>query len=368
MTSLSQNTTGGPIEAATPIWNRFARLVGLNAEEVIQKRSTNRKLEQISQFLDVAQLEPTPEAYKLIWEYHYGASEQLRISIDQIIKNHGRVPIASISELTATYLNILNISEVSELVRSGNKALSNGFKVISESREENRDYGVALESEIGQMDKAAPSQHSLTALISLTNTMVEKSQEAERQLKEAQENIVHMRKKLDDATHKAETDQLTGLPNRWAFEEHLKDALLRSREAVEPLAVAFVDIDKFKLINDVHGHATGDRILKRVAQYLDNMSDEKCHLARHGGEEFVILFSDKSSQQAFDIVDGIRAELARQNFTNRDNEEPIGTVSFSAGIAMLESDGDSSAMLRRADSALYRAKQNGRNQVIIDNK
>lgn len=326
----------------------------------------SQKIVEILAFLKTAELEPTPEAYKFAWEYKYGASLQFCLAVDEIIEGRGRVPVSSVRQLTETHLGVWDFSELSELVTGGKRALRNGHKIISDNRSDNRDYSHALEQEIGKIDQSQGSHSQLKALFNLTNTIVEKSQEAERQLKEAETQIAEMRKKLSDATQKAETDQLTGLPNRWAFEVHLKDALLRSKEAFEPLTVAFIDIDKFKLINDNHGHEAGDRVLKRVAQYLDGMSDGKCHVARHGGEEFVVLFLDKTSQQVFEIVDNVRSELSEHNFMNRDTNEAIGTVSFSAGIASLAGDGSPRLMLRRADTALYSAKKNGRNQVIID--
>tara|TARA_R110000787_G_scaffold117206_3_gene227787 strand:+ start:15627 stop:16745 length:1119 start_codon:yes stop_codon:yes gene_type:complete len=326
----------------------------------------NKNIVEILDFLESAQLEPTPENYKFAWEYNYGASLQFCLAVDKMIQGRGRVTIASVEQLTEAYLDVWSTSELSELISSGKRVLRNGHKIISNNRNENRDYSHAMEQEVGKIDSTQAGQNQLKTLINLTNTIVEKSQEAERQLKEAETQIAEMRKKLNEVTQQAETDQLTGLPNRWAFEDYLKNALLRSKEAFEPLTVAFIDIDNFKLINDNHGHEAGDRVLQRVAKCLDAMSDNKCHLARHGGEEFVILFLDKTSRQVFEIIDNARSELAEHNFMNRETNERIGSISFSAGIASLAGDGNSRLMLRRADAALYSAKQNGRNQVVID--
>ena len=326
----------------------------------------SHKIIEISAFLESAQLEPTPEAYKLAWEYKYGASFQFCLAVDDVLERHGYVPVSSVKQLIEIYLNVGDSSELSKLITNGKRALRTGHRIISDNRNENRNYSRALEQEVENLDQSENSQTQLKTLISLTNAIVEKSEEAERQLKEAETQVAEMRNKLNDATQKAETDQLTGLPNRWAFEDHLKDALLRSQEAFEPLTVAFIDIDNFKLVNDNHGHEVGDRILKRVAKYLDSMSDSKCHLARHGGEEFVVLFLDKTSKEVFEIIDAVRSDLCTHNFMNRDTNKTIGMVSFSAGIASLAGDCDPRVMLRRADSALYSAKRNGRNQVVID--
>ena len=366
MATQPHSQIDGHMQGAFNVSRWFLESFNWRKREPEPKPLYNQKIVEISGFLNSVRLEPTPEAYRLAWEYKYGESLQFCLAVDEIIESHGHVPISSIKQLTETYLDVWNSAELSELVTSSTRALRNGHKIITDNRNENRDYSHALEQEVGKIDHSQGNQGQLKALINLTNTIVEKSQEAQRQLKEAENQVSEMRKKLDDATQKAETDQLTGLPNRWAFENCLKDALLRSKEAFEPLTVAFIDIDKFKLINDNHGHEAGDRVLKRVAQYLDGMSDNKCHLARHGGEEFVVLFLDKTSQQVFEIIDSVRSELAAHNFMNRETNEAIGTVSFSAGIASLAGAGDPRLMLRRADAALYSAKQSGRNQVVID--
>lgn len=363
MTTQSQPATGDPEQAASGLRKRFMQYFNWNGAEPEEKPLRLKKFEKLYDFLDSAQLEPTPEAYRLAWEYTYGANQKLCLAIDEIMDERGYLPLGDVYQLTEAHLNILDFSELTKLISNGTRVLRQGHKVIADNRGETRGYGKALEQEIEQLDG---NENHLKKLLNLTTVMIKKSQLAEQQLKEAEENVVAMRKKLDDATQKAETDQLTGLPNRWAFEDVLKEALVQSKQNFEPLTVAFIDIDHFKLINDAHGHDVGDRVLKRVAQALDSMSNKRCHIARHGGEEFVTLFIDKTPQQVFDIVDKTRAELAEQNFTNRETEEPIGTVTFSAGIAALGGDGDPRAMLRRADAALYLAKENGRNQVVID--
>ncbi|MEO1046242.1 MAG: GGDEF domain-containing protein [Pseudomonadota bacterium] len=366
MATQSQPAFGDQQQAPSSFGKKVKTYFGWNEAAPAEKSPRQQKVEKIYGFLEAAQLEPTPEAYRLGWEYHYGANQKLCLEIDAILEDRGTIPLGSVYELTEKHLNILDFSELTKLINSGSQVLRQGHKVISDNRGESRGYSTALKREIAQIEDLDTGNESLRNLLNLTDTMIKKSQEAERQLKEAESNVVNMRKKLDDANQKAETDQLTGLPNRWAFEAVLKDAVAQSKQYFEPLSVAFVDIDHFKVINDTHGHDVGDRVLKRVAETLDSMSDDQCHLARHGGEEFVILFADKTPQQAFEIVDSTRADLAGQTLTNRENDEPIGTVSFSAGIAALAGDGDPRAMLRRADAALYSAKESGRNQVIID--
>jgi hypothetical protein len=98
----------------------------------------------------------------------------------------------------------------------------------------------------------------------------------------------------------------------------------------QPPHLAFCDIDDFKRINDSHGHEAGDRVIQAIAQILQRMSGEKCHVARHGGEEFVLIFRDKTPVQVHDLLDEARERLARRNFINRQSEREIGALPFRA--------------------------------------
>ena len=136
----------------------------------------------------------------------------------------------------------------------------------------------------------------------------------------------------------------------------------------EPLCVAFCDIDHFKLVNDTHGHEAGDRILCVVAKTLSQISGEKCHIARHGGEEFVMLFRGSSTEEAHQLLDDARAELAARKLVNRRTEQPFGQVTFSGGIADVFAYPDARLALAAADEALYRAKEAGRNRITLAKK
>ena len=129
--------------------------------------------------------------------------------------------------------------------------------------------------------------------------------------------------------------------------------------------MVFCDIDHFKRINDDHGHEAGDRVLRLVAEMLAQVSDDRCHVARHGGEEFVVLLRGQSPQQALDRLDKVRSELAQRRLVNRANDSPFGQVTFSAGVAEVFAYPDPRAALQAADAALYRAKQEGRNLILL---
>ena len=147
-------------------------------------------------------------------------------------------------------------------------------------------------------------------------------------------------------------DELTGLPNRRAWNAELPRALERARRDGTPLSVALVDLDHFKRFNDSYGHPAGDRLLKEASAAWQAHLRAVDHLARYGGEEFVVLLPDATAEQAHRILDRMREAT------------PLGQT-FSAGIALLRDAESSDELVARADAALYDAKGAGRNQVAL---
>ncbi|MEO8380069.1 MAG: EAL domain-containing protein, partial [Acidobacteriota bacterium] len=158
-------------------------------------------------------------------------------------------------------------------------------------------------------------------------------------------------------------DVLTGLPNRKLFTDRLRQSLTRARRAVRALAVMFIDIDHFKTINDTLGHTAGDDLLLEMARRLRACVREDDTVARLGGDEFTIILSDlRHPEDALAVAQKI-LEMVQLPLTIA--EMPI-VVTASIGIALYPEDGgDPEALLRNADSAMYRAKEAGRNTVQL---
>ena len=158
------------------------------------------------------------------------------------------------------------------------------------------------------------------------------------------------------------TDQLTGLIARGAFDDQFKTLMQSASESGEPLSLAFLDIDHFLQINQSFGHVGGDQVLQAVAAILQSLAGENTRIARYGGDEFALIFPNTEREQAFLILERIRAEVeSRETFNEIDTN-----VTITAGIAAYAIDGNTeNEILRKADQALYRAKKNGRNMIRL---
>jgi diguanylate cyclase (GGDEF)-like protein len=158
----------------------------------------------------------------------------------------------------------------------------------------------------------------------------------------------------------AETDSLTGLMNRGAFEERLRREMARCRVQGQILGLMLVDIDFFKQVNDEHGHLAGDDVLRRISATLRAGIRPSDVLARYGGEEFVVLLYGAGPKQTEDVAERLRADVA--NLENL----PGGTrLTASFGVAVSQPEDSVSSLVVRADEALYRSKRDGRNRVHV---
>jgi diguanylate cyclase (GGDEF)-like protein len=165
--------------------------------------------------------------------------------------------------------------------------------------------------------------------------------------------------------HLAARDRLTGVYNRGQFDVALEFEVGRAMRMGHELAIAVLDLDRFKSINDTFGHAAGDRVLVEVAARLASSMRASDMIARYGGEEFAVLFPQTNRAAAAVRVETLRAQIAAFPILTADGEEL--TITCSAGIAELPIDGlDAGTLLARADRRLMAAKRAGRDRLYSD--
>jgi diguanylate cyclase (GGDEF)-like protein len=162
------------------------------------------------------------------------------------------------------------------------------------------------------------------------------------------------------ATQSALRDPLTGTGNRIAMDQTLQREIELSRRHLQPLSVLMLDIDHFKLVNDTHGHSTGDDVLKAVAASIKNQLRNVDMVFRYGGEEFLILLSNTSREPAAMVGERLRFAVQSEEYL-ADGHTILLTVSLGCSTLLPGESADS--LLRRADSALYVAKREGRNRL-----
>ena len=170
-------------------------------------------------------------------------------------------------------------------------------------------------------------------------------------------------KKLEESEARALVDALTNVLNRNAYNLKIGELVHEYKRYKEEWALLVLDIDHFKKFNDTYGHKTGDKVLKSVAATVSNSIRVSDHIFRYGGEEFVVILSRINKETTKTLSEKIRREVERDYFVDGDNELK---VTMSIGAAIITPEDTEASLFERADKALYQAKQNGRNQTLLD--
>lgn len=155
----------------------------------------------------------------------------------------------------------------------------------------------------------------------------------------------------------SKTDQLTGVCNRRHLDDALASALARSRVEGKPFSILLIDVDRFKSVNDTYGHQVGDRVLVEIADLIMAVKRPTDTLGRWGGEEFLLICADTALQDAVHFAHRLRNAVAGQDFA------VTGRMTASLGVACVQEGDTIHGMIARADAALYRSKERGRNRV-----
>ena len=179
-----------------------------------------------------------------------------------------------------------------------------------------------------------------------------------KQVKAMEDETEDLKEQIEKERQQTLHDVLTEIPNRLAYDERLKLELANFRRKKEPFTLVVWDIDFFKKVNDTYGHAAGDQVLKLVASILTKNMRETDFMARYGGEEFVSILPDTDLKGAQLMTDKLREIIASSNFHFRDEAVK---VTVSSGFAEIKNNEEGEAIFVRADKALYKAKENGRN-------
>jgi len=189
-------------------------------------------------------------------------------------------------------------------------------------------------------------------------------QDAHRKLREQAEHTAREAVYLREAaTH----DALTGLPNRRYLDETLPKMLRLGQQTATPLAIAFLDLDHFKLVNDRHGHAMGDEVLRGIGRVAPGFMRGSDLMGRYGGEEFCVALIGCGPAAAVKRICGLLDTVRQQEF--KLGVDQIGDITFSAGIAVYPEDGvDLEALMATADRRLYKAKSSGRARVLCSDR
>jgi diguanylate cyclase (GGDEF)-like protein len=177
-----------------------------------------------------------------------------------------------------------------------------------------------------------------------------------------------MKRQVEILEESATTDALTGLANRHVFDDRLAAEAARVNRYKTQLALLMIDVDGFKEINDVHGHPVGDAVLRRVAELIRTHVRETDIPTRYGGDEFALILPGIGKTEAFAVAEKLRLAIAEARFSDVDGDQDDGGFRVTVSMGVAAANGEEithESILQAADSALYHAKQDGRDRVEI---
>ena len=220
----------------------------------------------------------------------------------------------------------------------------------------------SVEESVSGLEAGGDLESMQTALLSEISAVMNSNRRMADDLVVTRYQLEEQAQELDKTRLEARTDDLSGLNNRKGFDEALQFAVSQFNRKGVNFSLLLADVDHFKRINDTHGHQAGDYVVTHLGNLLTQLSRKGDYLARYGGDEFALLLIGASDEQARVAANRLHAAIGSANF-DVGLEQGHVAVTVSMGMAFACAGDTATTIIERADKALYRSKQGGRNQV-----
>lgn len=310
----------------------------------------------------------TPENYELWYVYHAKSNAEVVHALESIELSGRKISQEDCREI---YQRYLSQSRENETVRVAGDKIQQTIKgmtgTVSSVQTATSRYNVTLEGmkeRIAKGDVTPQDMENILGSIMMgTQDMMTHNQKLERELSKSSQVMDELRRDLEIVRREAFTDGLTGLGNRKAFDVEIERMLEERIANGQAFTLLMMDIDHFKSFNDNYGHQVGDQVLRLVARTLTDGIKGRDFAARYGGEEFAIILPETNLNGGMKVGDVLRLAVANKDLVNRATGEKLGRITLSGGAAEHLPGESIEDLIARADSALYTAKHNGRNQI-----
>jgi diguanylate cyclase len=311
---------------------------------------------------------PTALNFELWLHYVAAKDSEVASEVDKVIRSGAAFTDQIGEQIAANHLPAARLSgEILDAGKSLSQELDSVSRAIESARETSEAYGQQLATASESLvEQDAEAVRAMVENLSVATRKVrEENQALESQLADTTDELSRMREHLEQVRRDAMTDGLTSLANRKAFDESLEAATAQSEAKGEPLTLAVVDIDHFKVFNDTWGHQTGDQVIRYVASVIGRLAEGGRIAARYGGEEFAVIFPGEKSDKALAALESAREEISSRILKRRSTNEDLGAITISSGIAERKAGDTPASLVERADGALYASKRAGRNRTSL---
>lgn len=308
-----------------------------------------------------------PLTYSVWFEYAAGMNLQLTQALDQLLQTRPRLTDADLRELYQAHIADVDPQAMHRIGNELQQVMATLASAAGNTGSNANQFGAQLENlAIGlqTLNDKLTTPMVLQAIES-TARMRDSAQALESEVRGSQSEIQRLQSELTRVRDESLMDALTQVFNRKGFDEKLASMLAQSPAEGHQHGLIMLDIDRFKLVNDTHGHVMGDRVLQAVGEVLKSFvpSGSPMSMARYGGEEFVMLVPDTTQEECLKLAELVRLRTKALKIRDRRTQAVVLTVTLSGGLALCQGDEDAQSLTARADAALYRSKQDGRDRI-----
>ena len=331
-------------------------------------QKANRIFERLVETFKEQNINPSPLNYYVWYQYVKGNIPALRQEMDAILHDPFGYNDRVGKRLYDSYL-----SEHEDTSSEFDRA----FRRLIEAMVKKMDvWSKKLESHTQKLDECSSQlsnpnlnseevQRIANTIINAASSIKEGSLAVQNEMIHSTDAVKDLRKQLIEARAEALTDELTQIGNRKAFNHALEELMVEAEINPNSLCMILSDIDHFKQFNDTYGHLVGDSVLRYFANIMQKNKKDNEITCRYGGEEFAILLSNSSLEEAVKRSNEIREAIQSAHLKRKNSSEPLKTITASFGVAAYQgTHEDAKTFIERADQALYQAKNSGRNCVV----
>jgi len=322
---------------------------------------TSKFSEHAHDFLSSHLIAPTPTNYAVVYLYISNENELLTAAIDRQLQKGEAIDADFLDDLFSRYVSFSHQVENTILVpfeESLTKTIDNISKQI-DKEDKAANSLKKLDKILTNTGHHASFENIVSYLFSTINNAKSQRQTLSQELSSTQQEINQLKEKLASSREEALVDSLTGLLNRRGCDEKLQSLSLADTHS--SLAI---DIDHFKAVNDKFGHFIGDKVIQRIAKTIKDHIGKQDIAVRFGGEEFVVIMTNKTLYQAKAVAELIRNAIANMKLIQRETNTYLPPISVSIGVAQNNNASNWVSLFEQADQALYQAKNSGRNRCI----
>jgi len=312
---------------------------------------------------------PAPPNYEVWYSYVSERFPDLKTELDQIMSGNQEFDGSRNADLYQTFIGHTDegvlVKETGDQVQFQVKEL---LQALAGASGDISGFGAAIKTSLESFvaDKTTAGIETFVQTMILETRRVQASNsELQQQLSLSAEKINALQQNLIKAEQEGYTDSLTGIANRKKLDVTLSAEMAAARKKGTTLCFVVGDVDHFKKFNDTYGHTVGDQVLKLVARALHDNVKGSDLAARYGGEEFALVLPNTDIKNAFGLVEDIRETIGSKRIRNTQKGLDFGSVTLSLGLAQYQPGEAACTLIERADTALYKAKSNGRNRTEL---